>query len=72
MNFMSATSLAALRAEAARIDADFARQERAASAELQAVRMRNAITKSNAILSRFSIEVPKAETPDPFAPSVRG
>jgi hypothetical protein len=50
--FLETRTLARLRAEAARVDADFARQEAAAAANLEAIRVRNAIDASNRILAR--------------------
>jgi len=56
--FLESRKVSRLRAEAARVDEDFARQERRAEAELDAVRMRNRITDSERVLARFSVEVP--------------
>lgn len=42
--------MAALRARAARIDADFEKRERRASAELSAIQYRNAIAASERLL----------------------
>jgi hypothetical protein len=49
---LSGRKVARLRADAARVDADFQRQERQAATNLEAIRMRNAIDASNRILSR--------------------
>ena len=58
-SFLSKRSkVAKLREEAARVDEDFARQERRLQAELDALRMRNRIASSERVLARFSIEVP--------------
>jgi hypothetical protein len=65
------SKVAKLRAEAQRADEEFDRQERRASAELQAIRTRNAIDSSERILARFSIEAPKVQAYDPFAGEAR-
>jgi len=58
-SFLSKRSkVSRLRAEAARVDAEFETLERRAEAELQAIRMRNRIESSERVLARFSIEVP--------------
>jgi hypothetical protein len=65
--FLDTRKLARLRADAARVDEEFEKQERRLSAELQALRMRDAIDSSKRILARTSGDAPRFQTPDPFA-----